>query len=273
MSGAADAADATPWTGAYIGFNGGIDVGQNGLADGIGYSAPSFSSSAILNDEQYNHVTVGGIIGPQIGANWQFAQTWLVGLEADWVFDDSENIAACVASCLQTPPGPPFANYAISLTDQERLHWFATLRPRLGYITGDTLWFLTAGGVLAGVDVEVRQNITVSGTPSPLVPSSTAISPTHTNLGFTVGGGIETRISDNWSLKAEYLYLDLGGVIDSFSVSEAGNTSGIAGAVLETQTNSHLHDHIFRAGLNYKFWSWAGGGPSSSSSISATGLY
>jgi outer membrane immunogenic protein len=273
MSDSAAAAEPVSWTGAYIGINGGIDVGQNGLADGLGYSAPSFSSSAILNVEQYNHVTVGGIFGPQIGVNWQFAQTWLVGLEADWVFDDSENIAACVASCLQTVPGPPFANYAISLTDQERLHWFATLRPRLGYITGDTLWFLTAGGVLAGIDVELRENVIVAGVPSPLVPSTAAISPTHTNLGFTVGGGIETRITGNWSLKAEYLYLDLGGVIDSFSVSEAGNTSEIPGAMLETQTNSHLHDHIFRAGLNYKFWSWPVSRPSSSPSISAGGLY
>jgi len=249
----ARAAEPISWSGAYVGFNAGIDIGQNGIADGIAYSPPF----AQLNVEHYNHVTVGGIFGGQIGYNWEALSHMVLGIEADWVYDDSENLPACVATCLSTPPGPPFANYSISLTDRERLRWFGTVRPRLGYVTGDTLWYLTAGGAVSQVDVSLRQSIAVSGAPSPLTPSFVAMTPTHYNLGFTVGWGIETRILTNWSLKAEYLYLDLGSVNDTFAVSQAGNTSGISGAVLTTNTNSHLHDHIFRVGANYRFWSWA----------------
>jgi outer membrane immunogenic protein len=250
----ARAAEPSRWSGAYVGFNAGIDIGQNGILDNLAYTTPGTYTH--LNGENYNHVTVGGIFGGQIGYNWEAISHLVLGIEADWVYDDSENLPACVATCLSTPPGPPFSNYAISLTDRERLRWFGTVRPRLGYVTGDTLWYLTAGGVGSRIDVSLRQTVSVSGAPSPLVPSFVALTPIHYNLGFTVGWGIETRLIDNWTLKAEYLYLDLGGVSNTYAVSEAGNTSGIAGAVLTTVTNSHLHDHIFRVGANYRFWSW-----------------
>jgi outer membrane immunogenic protein len=69
--------------------------------------------------------------------------------------------------------------------------------------------------------------------------------------GWTIGGGVEARLMDNWSAKAEYLYLDLGSVADTFNT--VGVTGAGAGAVVATRTyNSDIREHIFRFGLNYK---------------------
>jgi outer membrane immunogenic protein len=58
-----------------------------------------------------------------------------------------------------------------------------------------------------------------------------------TVAGWTVGGGLEVKLDRNWSVKGEYLYVDVG---DSF------NLGGGERATLEDL-------HIVRGGINYKF--------------------
>jgi outer membrane immunogenic protein len=54
----------------------------------------------------------------------------------------------------------------------------------------------------------------------------------------------------NWSAKAEYLYVDLGSVSDSFT-SALG--PGLVPATTQTTTGSYtIHDHIVRVGINYR---------------------
>jgi outer membrane immunogenic protein len=68
---------------------------------------------------------------------------------------------------------------------------------------------------------------------------STGFSGSTTRVGWTVGGGIEKAFNRNWSVKAEYLYVDLGGY------TFAPNTA--------FATDVRLRDHIARIGINYKF--------------------
>lgn len=66
-----------------------------------------------------------------------------------------------------------------------------------------------------------------------------------TQAGWTVGGGVEYAVSDHWSVKAEYLYLDFG------SVSGVGVlTPGFAGFFYTN--SSHLTANLARFGLNYR---------------------
>jgi outer membrane immunogenic protein len=58
-------------------------------------------------------------------------------------------------------------------------------------------------------------------------------------VGFAVGGGVEKMLSQNWSAKAEYLYLNFG------------SHTFLAGTGFDT--NIKLQDNIVRLGLNYKF--------------------
>ncbi|HBK05854.1 MAG TPA: porin family protein, partial [Acetobacteraceae bacterium] len=69
-----------------------------------------------------------------------------------------------------------------------------------------------------------------------------------TRVGWTAGAGIEGRISGNWTLKLEYLYMDLG------TVSGGPFASGIAsGRVLSVGSSysSHFTDNMVRVGFNY----------------------
>ena len=74
------------------------------------------------------------------------------------------------------------------------IDWLWTVRGRLGLPLGNgAMPFVTAGLAIADVDA------TAGG-----------VTESETKTGFTVGGGAEFRLSQNWSIKGEYLYVDLG---------------------------------------------------------------
>jgi outer membrane immunogenic protein len=60
--------------------------------------------------------------------------------------------------------------------------------------------------------------------------------------GYTLGGGLEWAFTPTWSLKTEYLYVDLG--------DQTLSGSGPAGTYT-SRTESDFH--TARIGLNYKF--------------------
>ncbi len=75
------------------------------------------------------------------------------------------------------------------------------------------------------------------------------ISNTTNRFGWTVGGGVEFAIANNWSFKAEYLYVDLGNFTQTIPA--------ITGAPNTTIAVNHAYtENIARVGLNYRF-----GGP------------
>jgi outer membrane immunogenic protein len=64
---------------------------------------------------------------------------------------------------------------------------------------------------------------------------------TQTNAGWTVGGGLEFALSNNWTAKAEYLHVDLGNMNCGFSCGAAAGNS------------VSLREDIVRGGVNYRF--------------------
>jgi outer membrane immunogenic protein len=75
--------------------------------------------------------------------------------------------------------------------------------------------------------------------------------------GWTAGAGAEAAISPNWSVKFEYLYMDLGNVGGS-TVTNATATAVIGGGRITTNLlnytfNTRFTDNIVRVGLNYRF--------------------
>ena len=74
--------------------------------------------------------------------------------------------------------------------------------------------------------------------------------PSSTRVGWTIGGGVEYAITNNITIKGEYLYADLG----SKSFTTVGN--GAAALNFPGVYASGKFDYnasIFRAGVNYKF--------------------
>ena len=71
--------------------------------------------------------------------------------------------------------------------------------------------------------------------------------PSSSHVGWTIGGGVEYALTNNWTIKGEYLYADLG----SHSFENAAATQFFGNTVITGKINYNAS--IFRAGVNYKF--------------------
>ena len=222
-------------------MNGGASIGRNRTTDTTvvpGLAFPVFGADSV------SRAPFGGIFGGQVGFNWQAAPSWLLGVEADAQWSGQTD-SACVSACL--PAGAPGA--LLSLTDEQKLTWFGTARGRIGWISpSGTLWYATGGAAFG----RVEQTLTLAGDARFFAGgTASAASFSHDRVGWTVGGGVEAPLAGNWSAKAEYLYVDLGSVSNSFT-SALG--AGLVPATTQTTTSSYtIRDHIVRLGLNYRF--------------------
>lgn len=214
------------WTGFYIGANAGGSIGQN-PTNATG-SPGSFGAAGV--QESYDMSPAGFVGGGQIGYNWQFSPNWVAGVEGDFQ-GTTQKDATCSVLC-----------YTLALTTTQKLDWLATLRGRLGYAAGDWLWYVTGGGAWANVKQDFAELVTSGGVVG-------SVSSNHTNSGWVVGGGVETHLVGGWTAKAEYLYIDVGSVADSFTVTAPAFAAGTF------STRSDIRDHIVRVGVNYKFGS------------------
>jgi outer membrane immunogenic protein len=237
------------WTGFYIGGNVGWSWSRLSNSLSIANGAPGYflvgaipgvlaSGLGGLDDNSFT----GGL---QLGYNFQSGQ-FVYGFEADinWM----NHNPSYGGTFLYTTNGAPY-----NLTGSSSIDWLATIRARLGMTvgsTGSTLIYLTGGLALT----EIKFNQAFSEPPFTAAPLGTPqfASISDVKAGWTVGGGVETALTGNWRVKAEYLFVrfDPGDASGSFS----GNGAGGAGST-STITNSlsHLDIHVARVGVNYKF--------------------
>jgi outer membrane immunogenic protein len=159
-------------------------------------------------DSVGNFDVSGGVIGGTVGYNWQAAQ-WVLGLEGDidWSGIRGTTNATCPLGC------------------QTKNTWLSSVRGRIGYSVDRVLPFVTGGLALGDV----------RGTRSGFAGS------TDTNVGWTVGGGLEFVIAGNWTAKAEYLYVDLG----KFDCALACGVTA--------PNNVSFTTHLVRGGVNLRF--------------------
>ncbi len=225
------------WSGFYLGGN-------------IGYSWGTANNSETLSrlNTGVGLVTgtasndVNGVIGGgQIGYNWQMS-SWVLGLEADIQGSGERGSSAFTcAAC---------ADIGTDITSAltQKLDWFGTVRGRAGVLVSPTVLLYATGGLAYG-DVETGGSITGSG---PGGTNVTTVFPgtSSTLVGWTAGGGIEGRISGNWTAKLEYLYMDLGSVSAGPIATTIVVPLRTAGAV---SYSSHFTDNIVRVGVNYLF--------------------
>jgi outer membrane immunogenic protein len=181
-----------------------------------------------------------GTAGGQVGCNWQRSQ-WVFGVEGDanWSGLRTNDFNAYP----DIPPLPGGVGFvARNQTVTQDINWFATFRGRVGVAFGSSLFYGTGG--LAVGNVRSVGNVNIFAGTTNFDGSYDA-----TRFGWTVGAGWEQMLGANWSVKGEYLYVDLG----KFSYNVILPPAGLAGY---WRNDVETQFHVFRVGLNYRF-----GGP------------
>lgn len=211
-------AEVFNWSGFYVGVHGGY---------GWGHTQDTHNPNA------FGQTLSGGFGGAQIGYNYQFANNVVLGAEADVAAGD---IGKSWGGVNEFDP----------YYGEDKIDWFGTIRARLGYSADRFLPYITGGVAWANLDHKLgcdrnRVAVTIGGCNNAFETSKS-----DTAWGWTIGAGVEYAITNNVTVKAEYLYTDLG-KNDVTLVDVNYPTSAVNNREFDTSFNS------VKLGLNYKF--------------------
>jgi outer membrane immunogenic protein len=252
------------WTGFYIGGTLGGAWSDNsvntattnafvntGALSALGETAGP--ASAVASSASIGSKSTSFIGGFEAGYNWQFAPSWVAGIEADIAGIASNGSSAQVT---QVAPriGFPGDNYTSTVSVSDKLNYLGTVRGRLGYLISPT-WLLYGTGGLAYGGASSSTGIAGAETPNTGTNDIAGVgSASSTLVGWTAGAGAEWLFAPNWTVKAEYLHYDLGSVTYSNGALSGilAGTNTIAFTDLSSSTAKFTGD-IVRAGVNYKF--------------------
>jgi len=193
------------WGGAYLGLNGGFGLGSSQWRQGL-----------ILTNV-FN--TDGFLLGGTAGFNYPVSAV-LFGVEGDL---DWSTLNGSVGTCAVNGAGAAAAC-------ETKNNVLGTVRARMGYAFDRTLVYVTGGAAVGNFQTGLNPPATFDAT---------------VKLGWAAGAGLEYAVSESWSAKAEYLFVDLG----TASCSSAANCGSAAGASVT------LTQNLVRGGFNYRF-SW-----------------
>ncbi|AWC20600.1 Opacity protein antigen [Aminobacter sp. MSH1] len=190
------------WTGGYIGLQAGYMVG--GSVD---------HTLATDTNGSYNLSPDGMFGGLYVGYNQQFANRIVLGAEGDFAIGNAGASGNPVGSTLYR-----------STNDFD---WTGSIRARLGYSTDRFLPYVTGGVAFGRLSYEEREG-------------GAFYSDAEVDLmGWTIGGGAEYALSDNWILRGEYRYVRFND--KDFVPSSDENLV------------ARIRTHDFRIGAAYKF--------------------
>ncbi len=164
-------------------------------------------------------------ISPAVGAAIENNSSgWLVGAQAGYNMDMGGFVLGGEADLQWANIGhsEPFG----AGTFTAKTDFFGTLRARAGVPIGQVMPYGTVG-VAYGRGSATEENGALASTQ------------TNNHFGWTAGVGLEAQATDNLSIKAEYLYVDLG--------SQSYNTLPGGGRDIAQSFS------VIRAGVNYKF--------------------
>ena len=173
------------WTGIYVGGQIGYEFGRDAFqyggilpyVYGAGYRPDGVVGGAHVG---YNFSSQG-LFGNLLGAGG------VIGIEGDVNgsgYSRSVGVIPGVTLSTRTPID-------------------GSIRGRIGFAYDRALFYATGGAAFA----DLRNGYTNFGFPA-------NVSIGHTRIGYTVGGGVEYAVTNNWSVRAEYRYTDYGTYTD-----------------------------------------------------------
>jgi len=182
--------------------------------------------------------------GGTFGYNWQFGGA-VAGIETDFGAFGLHGSRTTVSRYVQAvnAPGGVKVGDAFSIGSTVDSNWLYTLRGRLGVLINPSLLAYATGGLAVA---NAKMSLAFA---DPYTGAAASTSATKT--GFALGGGAEWKVNSQWSVKVEYLYVDLGSL--SATATLPSTIVGIGGYSQSISTRVDLTAHIARAGINFKF--------------------
>ena len=232
------------WTGIYIGGYGGGEVTHTSYNTLVGAPLSPFShltpvDIAGVDAAGSQTLNRGGFtMGGELGYNWQIG--WLVlGVETDigGVTGSTHSNSLGLINGTLVPAGTffPFA-----LTQRADNGLYGTTRGRLGVAFDRALIYATGGvAYTSGSYSFVYTDLFPAG----------GFASANTKIGYVVGGGLEYALTNNVSVKGEFLYTQYGrvttsGLIVNFAAPAFTNTF---------TTSARVQEYTARVGINYRF--------------------
>jgi outer membrane immunogenic protein len=227
---------AFSWTGFYVGANAGYAFQAEGDATTVGTTGFLGLVPAGIAPGRLKVGGDGFIGGAQVGYNWQLNQ-FVLGVEADIQGLDNKRQSTFI--------GNPVLGTQLATTASSELSYLGTVRARIGFVPLERWLVYATAGLAYG---EVKSSAGVSGVQAPVL--NWAGNRSDVQVGYTVGGGVEYALANNWTVKAEYLYYDLGKETIR-TIPNAAAAATVPGVAYDARVETK--GQIVRAGINYKF--------------------
>ena len=183
------------------------------IGGNIGWAFGNSSATYNPTGETWDVGKNGFLGGGQAGFNWQTGN-FVFGIEGDisWI-DGKRN-----------------RSWNGGITGDGGTDWAATIAGRFGFAANNVLWYGKAGAGWVNNTATIYDN---TGT--------TVWTGSNTNVGWLIGAGVEVALTQNWTTKLEYNYLNLD------------NWTGTPGILNGDSVSISRTVQMLKVGLNYKF--------------------
>jgi outer membrane immunogenic protein len=278
------------WSGFYVGVNARGDwYGGRGFVGGGNVRSLAPASNLVNVPTTFDRTGAAFTTGGLAGYNRQIG-SFVFGAETDFDYIDSRSDkygSTSILCCEILEPGPPpppaplavvpittssghslptrgspvpplhlpglvpvYATETLGHDSRSQLDWFGTARVRFGYVPTQRLLVYGTGGLAYG---EVQGNLEWSNVFSGVVTSRYwEGSDSDVRVGWTLGAGAEYALTSAISIRAEYLYLDLGK--STVTANYAGLYPANATQMQIFYTSTHDNKfNVARAAIAYKF--------------------
>ena len=227
-------ANAT-WSGFYVGAGIGMRSSDSNWTTTAALT-PGGGPFAFTTDPTAKFASSAFRLSGYAGYNWQVSPVWVLGVEGDFGWANNHRT-------LDTRiPGIGLLS-AGSFTEVKG-SWDASARARAGYLITPQ-WLAYATGGVAFQHLEAIATCPADANVCNPATGTQSFSSSTNRVGWTVGGGLETKLTQNWLARAEYRYSDFG----NFSFVAVPFSANIFGANANLSTTTHL----VTLGLAYKF--------------------
>jgi outer membrane immunogenic protein len=227
LKGAAPFAERFSWTGCYLGGHVGGGLAHKDITDPVQLmqGVPSTAGTTTVSP-----APKGVVVGGQIGCDYQFASSLVVGIEGS---------AAGSTMKGSMPVGLPLSPPDTGLV-QAKTDFLTSVTARVGLAFDNVLLYGKGGVAMAGdrYDVSGTSALNAGVNPFDFVGL-------ENRIGWTAGGGLEWAFSQHWSTNIEYDYYGFGHRTPA--MFDAIN--GYLGSVDVRQSIQ-----VVKVGLNFHMW-------------------